>query len=66
MFISITDFDTEEAFDSSRILITVIDEMGKPEEIKRFDIYTNYDHGKWIQVGYLKKTNRMVVSGSDF
>ena len=61
MFISITDFDMEEKFDSSRILITVIDEMGKPEEIKRFDRNTNYDHEKWIQVGYLKKTNRMVL-----
>ena len=66
MFISITDFDMEETFDSSRILITVIDEMGKPEEIKRFDINTNYDHGKWIQVGYLKNESNGRLNGRTF
>ena len=49
MFISITDFDMEEA-DDSHILITLIDAMAQPEETKRFDKRTNYDYGKWIQL----------------
>ena len=53
MFISITDFDMEEA-DDSHILITLIDAMAQPEETKRFDKRTNYDYGKWIQVGHKK------------
>ena len=52
MFISITDFDMEEA-DDSHILITLIDAMAQPEETKRFDKRTNYDYGKWIQVGHI-------------
>ena len=51
MFISITDFDTEET-DDSHILMTLIDSMGQPEETKGFD-RTNYDVEKWIQDGYL-------------
>ena len=51
MFISITDFDTEET-DDSHILVTLIDSMGQPEATKRFD-RTNYDVEKWIQDGYL-------------
>ena len=51
MFISITDFDMEESDDSSHILITVIDAMGKPEEKKRFDKKRNFEYGKWIQDG---------------
>ena len=50
-----------ETDDSSHILITVIDEMGRPEETKRFDRKTSDDFGKWIQVGYLKIMNGMVV-----
>ena len=53
MFISITDFDKEET-DDSYILITVIDAIGRPEEMKRFDKQTSNDDGKWIQVRYLK------------
>ena len=52
MFISITDFDMEESDDSSHILITVIDAMGKPREIKRFDKKRNFEHGVWIQLGF--------------
>ena len=51
LFISITDFDTDET-DDSYFLITVIDSLGQPEETKRFD-NTNYDLEKWIQDGYL-------------
>ena len=51
MFISITDFDMEKT-DYAHILITLIDGMGEPEETKRFDKKTNYDFGKWIQVGF--------------
>ena len=50
MSISITDFDTEKA-DDSHILMTLIDSMGQPEKMKRFD-KTNYDVEKWIQDGY--------------
>ena len=64
MCFSITDFDAEEKDDSSHILITAIDAMGRPEQTKRFDRKTNYDYGKWVQVGYLKIPNRMVVSMS--
>ena len=56
MFISIADFDMKET-DDSYILITLIDARGKPEETKRFDKKTNYDYGKWVQVGYLKIPN---------
>ena len=52
MFISITDFDMEETDDSSHILITAIDSMGKPEEIKRFDKKRNSEYGEWIMLGY--------------
>ena len=52
MFISITDFDMEETDDSSHILITAIDSMGKPEEIKRFDEKRNSEYGEWIMLGY--------------
>ena len=52
MFISVTDFDLAEMDDFSYILITTIDAMNKPEEIKRFDRKTNIDYGKWIQVGF--------------
>ena len=51
MFISITDFYTEET-DDAHILITSINAMGQPEETKRFD-KSNYDYRKWNQVGYL-------------
>ena len=51
MFISITDFDTDET-DDSYFLITVIDSLGQPEETKRFD-NTNYAVEKWIQDGCL-------------
>ena len=51
MFISITDFDMEET-DDSYILITTIDSMGKPEEIKRFDKKRNSEYGEWIMLGY--------------
>ena len=61
LFISVIDFDMKETDDSSHILITVIDEMGRPEETKRFDRKTSDDFGKWIQVGYLKIMNGMVV-----
>ena len=54
MFISITDFDIDETDDSSHILITVVDPMGEPEEIKRFDKKTTDDDRKWIQIWYLK------------
>ena len=43
-----------EKVDSSYILITIIDSMGSPEEIKKFDKKTNDDHGKWIQIGSFK------------
>ena len=52
MFISITDFDMEETDDSSHILITTIDSMGEPEEIKRFDKKRNSEYGEWIMLGY--------------
>ena len=51
MFIVIIDFDMKET-DDSHILITSIDAMGQPEETKRFD-KSNYNDGKWNQVGYL-------------
>ena len=56
MIISITDFDIQKTDDSAYILITVIDSMGRPEETKRFD-KTNYQHGKWFQVGHWEKLN---------
>ena len=56
MFISIAHFDMKET-DDSYILITLIDAIGKPEETKRFDKKTNYDYGKWIQVGFLNIPN---------
>ena len=52
MFISITDFDTTETDDSTHILITVINSMGKPEEIKRFNKKERSEYGIWIKVGY--------------
>ena len=52
MFISITDFDKTETYDSSHILITVINSMGKPEEIKRFNKKEKFEYGTWIQLGY--------------
>ena len=52
MFISIKDFDMEETDDSSHILITAIDSMGKPGEIKRFDKKRNFEYGVWIMLGY--------------
>ena len=63
MFISITDFYIEET-DDSHILITSIDAMGQPEETKRFD-KSNYDYGKWNQVGYLAK-NTCYLSGDEW
>ena len=51
MFILIKDFDIEQT-DDSHILITLINAMGQPEETKRFD-KSNYNYGKWNQVGYL-------------
>ena len=61
MFISITDFDTDETDDSSHILITVIDPMGEPEEIKRFDKKITDDDRKWIQIGFFKLQKKIVV-----
>ena len=51
LFISITDFDTDET-DDSHILITLFDSMGQPEETKKLD-KTNYYVEKWIQDWYL-------------
>ena len=50
MFISIIDFDIKEKDDSSYILIITIDTMGRPEKTQRID-RTNFEYGKWIQVG---------------
>ena len=50
MFILVTDFDMEQS--DSHILITEIDEMGKPEKTKRFDKKTNDYYENWIQDGY--------------
>ena len=52
MFISITDFHIEETDDCSHILITMIDSMGEPGEIKRFDQKRNFEYGVWIKLGY--------------
>ena len=51
LFISITDFDTDET-DDSHILITLFDSMGQLQETKKLD-KTNYYVEKWIQDGYL-------------
>jgi len=51
LFISITDFDTDET-DDSHILIRLFDSMGQPQETKKMD-KTNYYVEKWIQDGYL-------------
>ena len=66
MFISITDFDIDEIDDSSHILITVVDPMGEPEEIKRFDIKTIDDDRKWIQIRYLKLQKKMFKRVPEF
>ena len=63
LFISITDFDTEET-DDSHILVTLLDSMGQPEETKRFD-RTNYDVEKWVQDGYLTNTNTCTTLGAN-
>ena len=52
MFISITDFALIETDDSSHILITVINSMGKPEEIKRFNKKEKFEYGIWIKFRY--------------
>ena len=62
MFISIIDFDIEETDNSTHILITVIDEMGQPERILRFDQKTNSDYGEWIQVGHRKNALKSYAS----
>ena len=54
MFISITDFDIHETDKFSHILITVLDSMSKPEQIKRLD---KKAINEWIQVGFLKVSN---------
>ena len=51
MFISITNFDSNQT-DSSHILITVVDSFGQPEKTIRFDEKTNFEYGKWIQVRF--------------
>ena len=61
LYISITDFDTEET-DDSYILITIIDSMGKPEETKRLD-KTNYYIDNWIQDGYLNTGAKITIWG---
>ena len=54
MFISIIDFHTEETDYSTHILITVLNEIGQPEQIIRFDQKTKSDFGEWIQSGHRK------------
>ena len=55
MFISITHLNIEATDNSTFFSVTPIDSMHNPEESIKFDIDSNYDNGKWIQVRNAKK-----------
>ena len=53
MFISIKELNLEKADDNSHILITVLDEIGRPEQTRKFDNKIKDYSDKWIQARHL-------------
>ena len=59
MFISVLDLNIEETDDSTYFSVTSMDAMENPEESLRFDHNSNYEYGKWIQVGDAKPGDKI-------